>query len=273
MFKQSPRFHSVIHFAALKAVGESTKIPVRYYQNNVTGTLVLLEVMAKYECRSIVFSSSATVYGSAPIPYTESSQVGVGITSPYGRTKYMIEEILKDMAQLKDESWKVVLLRYFNPVGAHPSGCIGEDPSGIPNNLMPYISQVCVGRRDHLTIFGDDYDTPDGTGLRDYIHVVDLAKGHVAALASFKADGSFAEIYNLGSGQGTSVKQLVGAMEKACGKPIPTKIGERRAGDLPAFWANPDKALAQLGWKTEKTVDDMCADTWRWQSENPKGYN
>jgi UDP-glucose 4-epimerase len=249
----------------------TTKIPVRYYQNNVTGTLVLLEAMEKHGCRNIVFSSSATVYGSAPTPYTESSQAGVGVSNPYGRTKYMIEEILKDQAAL-DAEWKVVLLRYFNPVGAHPSGRIGEDPSGIPNNLMPYISQVCVGRRDHLTVYGNDYDTPDGTGMRDYIHVVDLAKGHVAALSRFDNKGKFAEVYNLGSGEATSVLQLVNAMEKACGKKIPVEIGARRAGDLPAFWANPAKALAELGWKTEKTVDDMCADTWRWQSNNPNGY-
>jgi len=273
VFQNIPPVDGVIHFAALKAVGESTKQPLRYYENNIAGTLTLLDVMGRYGCRSIIFSSSATVYGTAPIPYTEDSQIGVGIGSPYGRTKFMIEEILRDMAVLQDEEWKVVMLRYFNPVGAHPSGRIGEDPSGIPNNLMPYISQVCVGRRDHLTVFGGDYDTPDGTCLRDYIHVVDLAKGHVAALAKLSSPGGFAEVYNLGSGQGTSVLELVKAMEKACGKPIPVQMGARRDGDLPAFWANPSKAKTELGWQTEKSVDDMCVDTWNWQSNNPNGYH
>jgi len=272
VFAQSPKFHSVIHFAALKAVGESTKIPMKYYQNNINGTLVLLEAMDKHGCRSIVFSSSATVYGDAPIPYTEDSQVGIGIGSPYGRTKYMIEEILRDMGKVQDTPWKIVLLRYFNPIGAHPSGRIGEDPNGIPNNLMPFITQVCVGRREKLTIFGDDYKTPDGTALRDYIHVVDLAKGHVAALVPFNEEGNFTKVYNLGSGKGTSVLEMVAGMEEACGKSIPVEKGPRRDGDLPAFWANPAKALAELGWKTEKTVEDMCNDSWRWQSNNPNGY-
>jgi len=267
-----PPFYACIHFAALKAVGESTKKPLLYYQNNVAGTLALLEALDKHGCRTLVFSSSATVYGSAPIPYTESSQVGVGITNAYGRTKYMIEEILRDMSALKENEWKIILLRYFNPVGAHPSGQIGEDPSGIPNNLMPYISQVCVGRREHLTVFGKDYKTVDGTGMRDYIHVVDLAKGHVAALSKVETPGAFCEVFNLGSGEATSVLQLVHAMEKVCGKQIPVVFGERRAGDLPAFWANSDKAFKELGWKTHKTVNDMCADTWRWQSNNPQGY-
>jgi len=286
VFASCGKFDAVIHFAGLKAVGESTKQPLRYFHNNITGTLILMELMEKYECRQIVFSSSATVYGSAPIPYTEDSPVGQGVTNPYGRTKFMIEEIMRDWYKSpQGANWGIVLLRYFNPVGAHPSGRIGEDPNGIPNNLMPYIAQVTVGRREHLTIFGDDYDTEDGTGMRDYIHVVDLAEGHVKAIQLLsKGDAAAAEkkevkgtqtgalhTFNLGTGQPVSVKQLVSAMEKACGKEIPTVMGPRRAGDLPKFWAATTKAKEELGWVASRTTKDMCEDTWRWQSNNPNG--
>lgn len=271
--------HAVIHFAGLKAVGESVAKPMSYYENNLTSTFNLLQCMKKYDCRQLVFSSSATVYGSAPIPYTEDSEVGRGITSPYGRTKYMIEEMLRDLhkADEHDNKWSLTILRYFNPVAAHPSGRIGEDPQGIPNNLMPFLSQVAVGSRDKLTIFGgpsaEPFKTPDGTCQRDFIHVVDLAKGHVAALKHADTAGSGKlHTYNLGSGKPVSVLELVHAMQKASGKPLKYEIGPRRAGDLPAFWANPDKAAKELNWKTERTVDEMCADTWAWQSQNPKGY-
>lgn len=266
------QYSCVIHFAALKAVGESVRKPVEYYENNLLSTTVLLAAMAKHNCTNFVFSSSATVYGDAPIPYTEASEVGRGVTSPYGQTKVMIEQILKDVVHAPESPWKVVVLRYFNPIGAHPSGRIGEDPSGIPNNLMPFIAQVCVGRRDYLTVFGDDFDTADGTCLRDYIHVVDLAKGHVAAMKRFGQDEPFWEAYNLGSGAPVSVLEMVAAMGKAVGKAVPYKIGARRPGDLPAFWASAQKARDDLGWQTERTLDDMCADTWRWQSQNPNGY-
>jgi UDP-glucose 4-epimerase len=269
---EAKKYECVIHFAALKAVGESVQKPILYYQNNIYGTTVLLEVMEQFECRSLVFSSSATVYGDAPIPYTEDSQPGLGITSPYGQTKYMIEQILKDVTKVNNSKWKVVCLRYFNPIGAHPSGRIGEDPSGIPNNLMPFIAQVCVGRREFLTVFGDDFDTPDGTCLRDYIHVVDLALGHVAALKRLDQEGPFWEVFNLGSGKPVSVLEMVHAMGKAVGKDVPYKMGARRAGDLPKFWADPKKAKELLGWETKKTLAEMCEDTWRWQSNNPMGY-
>jgi len=275
VFASCGKIDAVIHFAGLKAVGESTQHPLMYFHNNITGTLILMELMEKYGCRSIVFSSSATVYGSAPIPYTEESPVGQGVTNPYGRTKFMIEEIMRDWFKSpKGGKWGIVLLRYFNPVGAHPSGRIGEDPNGIPNNLMPYIAQVCVGRREHLTIFGDDYDTEDGTGMRDYIHVVDLAEGHVKAiklLEKGKVDEGALHTFNLGTGKPVSVKQLLTAMEGACGKKIPFKIGPRRAGDLPKFWAATTKAKEELGWEATRTAEDMCADTWRWQSNNPNG--
>jgi len=261
-------FDAVIHFAGLKAVGESTSHPLLYYRTNIDSTLSLLEVMEKNSVSTLVFSSSATVYGSAPIPYVETYPAGQGITNPYGQTKYVIEQILRDCAAA-DPTKKFTILRYFNPVGAHPSGRIGERPSGIPNNLMPYITQVAIGEREKLSVFGNDYKTVDGTGVRDYIHVVDLAKGHLAAL-EHSAPG--ATEFNLGSGKGTSVLQLVHAFEKASGKKIPYEIVSRRPGDLPEYYANADKAAHVLNWKTEKTIEDMCADSWKWQSDNPTGY-
>lgn len=261
-------FDAVIHFAGLKAVGESVAQPVRYYRHNIDSTLSLLEVMQTHNVHKLVFSSSATVYGSAPVPYTETSPAGSDITSPYGKTKYMIEQIMLDTANANPENY-FVALRYFNPVGAHESGLIGEDPLGIPNNLMPFISQVASGMRDKLSVFGNDYDTPDGTCLRDFIHVVDLARGHIAALENIQ---SGFDAINLGSGRGTSVLELVRAFEKSTGQKIPYEIESRRAGDLPAFWANPEKAHEKLGWSTTKTLEDMCRDTWNWQSKNPKGY-
>jgi UDP-glucose 4-epimerase len=259
---------AVIHFAGLKAVGESVEKPLAYYDNNVSGSVVLFERMQQHGVKQLVFSSSATVYGSAPYPYEELMQTGVGITNPYGRTKYMIEEIMKDIVT-SDNACSYVALRYFNPVGAHPSGLIGEDPQGIPNNLMPFIAQTAAGIREKLGIFGDDYDTVDGTCVRDFIHVVDLAKGHVAALRHLKPGF---DAINLGSGKGTSVMQLVKAFEDASGNALPYEIAERRAGDLPEFYANAAKAQALLQWQTKKTIDEMCADTWNWQSKNPKGY-
>lgn len=259
---------AVIHFAGLKAVGESVEKPLAYYDNNINGSIVLFERMQHHGVKKLVFSSSATVYGSAPYPYEETMQTGVGVTNPYGRTKYMIEEIMKDVVT-SDDSCSYVALRYFNPVGAHPSGLIGEDPQGIPNNLMPFIAQTAAGIRDKLRIFGDDYDTVDGTCVRDFIHVVDLAKGHVAALDHISQGF---DAINLGSGTGTSVLQLVHSFERAYGKPLPYEIAERRAGDLPEFYANATKALRLLNWKTEKTIDEMCVDTWNWQSKNPQGY-
>ena len=260
---------AVIHFAGLKAVGESVQKPLMYFDNNVGGTVTLCRVMEEFGCRRIVFSSSATVYGDIEYPYKESMPTGK-VTNPYGRTKFMIEEILKDLC-FADPRWSAVLLRYFNPIGAHESGRIGEDPSGIPNNLMPYILQVAVGRRDHLSVFGNDYNTPDGTGVRDYIHVVDLAKGHVKAVA-YAMEHTGAEAINLGTGRGTSVLELVHAFEKVYGKPLPYEIAPRRPGDLDANWADAEKAERLLGWKAERDVDDMCRDSWRWQSENPMGY-
>jgi len=268
-------FDACIHFAALKAVGESVKMPLKYYTNNLTGTLNLLEAMSKYGCKTIVFSSSATVYGSSKSPLSEESMIGVGVTNPYGQTKFMMEQILRDL-QKSDPKWKVVLLRYFNPVGAHASGRIGEDPKGIPNNLMPYVQQVAVGRRPHLNVFGDDYDTVDGTGVRDYIHVVDLAEGHLKALSwAFSATsdkGGFCDVFNLGTGSGSSVLQVVKSMEKACGHKVPYKIAPRRAGDLATVFANPQKARKVLGWNATRNMDVMCADSWRWQSHNPVGF-
>ncbi|MDR0848353.1 MAG: UDP-glucose 4-epimerase GalE [Propionibacteriaceae bacterium] len=265
--KESPE--AVIHLAGLKAVGESVAQPLRYYDVNINTTLTLLRVMAAHDVSTIVFSSSATVYGTpTALPLTEESQVGVGLTNPYGWTKSMIEQILRDAAAA-DPGLNVVLLRYFNPIGAHPSGLIGEDPKDIPNNLMPYITQVAVGRRDHLSIFGNDYDTPDGTGVRDYIHVVDLAAGHVAALDHAPSGVS---TYNLGTGQGVSVLDLVRAFEAATGVSIPYEIVERRPGDIAACYASADKAERELGWHAAKTLEDACADSWRWQSMNPQGY-
>lgn len=261
-------FDAVIHFAGLKAVGESTADPLLYYRTNIDSTLSLLEVMKRHGVKKFVFSSSATVYGSAPIPYIETHTIGQGITNPYGRTKYMIEEILRDTVSA-DTANEFMVLRYFNPIGAHPSGQIGEHPNGTPNNIMPYITQVATGMRDKLSIFGNDYDTPDGTGVRDYIHVVDLAKGHVAAL-EHATPGWHA--YNLGSGKGTSVLELVHAFEKACGSPIPYEFAPRRPGDLPLYYADVKKAKQELNWKTEKSIEEACADSWRWQSHNPRGY-
>ena len=267
IFKEN-NINAVIHFAGLKAVGESVREPLRYYDNNINSTLSLLSVMEELNIKKIIFSSSATIYGSAPIPYTEDSIVGQNITSPYGKTKYVIEQIIKDVS-IKYPENTYTILRYFNPVGAHESGEIGEDPKGIPNNLMPFISQVATVKRPELSIFGGDYKTPDGTCIRDYIHVVDLAKGHLAALEKSKPGYN---VYNLGSGVGTSVLELVNAFIKTTGQNIPYKIVDRRPGDLPEFYANPQKALKELGWKTEKTIEDMCKDSWNWQSKNPSGY-
>jgi UDP-glucose 4-epimerase len=249
-----------------------------YYENNLITTFVLLRLMDEFNCHSIVFSSSATVYGAAEImPITEQTQVGVGITNAYGRTKYMIEEILTDFYNSKtlgDQTtdWSVVVLRYFNPVGAHPSGLIGEDPNGIPNNLMPYVAQVAVGRREFLTVFGDDYDTPDGTGVRDYLHVVDLAEGHKAAIAYIEKKGAGLSTFNLGSGNGCSVLDMVNAMGKACGHEIKYKIGDRRPGDISTCYADASLAKTEMGWEAKRSLDDMCKDLWCWQQKNPDGF-
>ncbi|WP_282071603.1 UDP-glucose 4-epimerase GalE [Janibacter hoylei] len=263
-------FDAVIHFAGLKAVGESSQIPLEYYDNNLGTTFALLRAMERHGVHQLVFSSSATVYGeTTTVPMPE--HLPTGATNPYGWTKVMQEQILRDVAATG--TTQVALLRYFNPVGAHPSGTIGEDPQGIPNNLMPFISQVAVGRRERLSVFGDDYDTPDGTPLRDYIHVEDLAAGHVAALQHLQdhPDLSVRE-WNLGTGHGTSVLEMVAAFEAASGRPIPYEVAPRRAGDLAAFWADPTRAEAELGWRATRTIEQMCADTWRWQSANPQGY-
>ncbi len=261
---------SVIHFAGLKAVGESVEKPMLYYDNNISGTVTLCEVMAEYECKKIVFSSSATVYGENNISPLREDMIAGGTTNPYGTTKFFIEQILTDIAKSDDE-WGVCILRYFNPIGAHKSGRIGESPNGIPNNLMPYITQVAEGKREFLSVFGDDYDTHDGTGVRDYIHVVDLAKGHLKALDKIENNtGVF--IYNLGTGNGYSVLDIVKAFEKASGKPLPYKIVDRRPGDLATCYSDPSKAKAELGWVAEKNIDDMCRDSYRWQHNNPNGY-
>ena len=267
VFAQSP-VDAVIHFAGLKAVGESVSIPLRYYHNNITGTLILCDVMRKHNVKDIVFSSSATVYGNPQtVPITEDFPLGA--TNPYGRTKWMIEEILRDVAAAWN--WNVALLRYFNPVGAHESGQIGEDPNGIPNNLVPYIAQVAVGRLPELAVFGSDYPTRDGTGIRDYIHVVDLALGHLAALDKLAANSGVLT-YNLGTGRGYSVLEVVAAFERACGKNIPYRVVGRRPGDVATSYADPSKAKNELGWSTARGIDEMCADVWRWQSANPNGY-
>ncbi len=264
------KIDSVIHFAGLKAVGESVEKPLEYYDNNVHGTLVLVGEMAKANVKSLVFSSSATVYGDpAEMPINESTPTG-DVTNPYGRSKYMVEECLRDI-HFADPTWSITLLRYFNPVGAHPSGTMGEDPQGIPNNLMPFIAQVAVGRREYLSVFGDDYPTLDGTGVRDYIHVMDLSDGHVAAL-NVVGQKSGLHIYNLGTGQGSSVLQMVNAFSQACGHDVAYKICPRRSGDIAECWANTQKAEQELGWKARYKVADMAQDTWRWQSENPQGY-
>lgn len=259
----------VIHFAGLKAVGESCAKPIFYYDNNIGGTLALVEVMTEFNCKKIVFSSSATVYGDPEVlPLTEECKVG-GTTNPYGTSKLYQEKILTDM-QTADLEWTVVLLRYFNPVGAHESGLIGEDPQGIPNNLTPYIAKVAIGELQEIGVFGNDYPTPDGTGVRDYIHVVDLAKGHVCAIEKIDTNGVF--VYNLGTGVGYSVMDVIHAFEKACGHPLPYKIKPRRPGDIAACYANPAKAKAELGWVAELGIEEMCNSLWKWQSMNPKGY-
>jgi UDP-glucose 4-epimerase len=266
---QRHEIDSVIHFAGLKAVGESVSVPLRYYQNNVAGTLVLCEVMLSHGVKRLVFSSSCTVYGQPQrVPITEDFPLSA--TNPYGRSKLMVEDILRDL-YVADSSWSIALLRYFNPVGAHPSGRIGEDPRGIPNNLLPYIAQVAVGRLERLSVFGGDYPTHDGTGVRDYIHVVDLAFGHIAAVQKLAQDPGVTA-YNLGTGQGYSVLDMVAAFERACGKPIPYQIVGRRPGDVSEAYADPSWAQRQLGWRAQKGVDEMCADVWRWQSQNPNGY-
>ena len=261
---------AVIHCAALKAVGESVQKPLEYYRNNITGTLTLMDVMKQTGVKNIVFSSSATVYGSPEeMPITEECPKGQ-CTNPYGWTKSMLEQILSDIYKA-DNEWNVILLRYFNPIGAHKSGLIGEDPKGIPNNLLPYVAQVAVGKLPCLGVFGDDYDTPDGTGVRDYIHVVDLAKGHVKAINKIKENPGV-KIYNLGTGKGYSVLDVVKAFEKACGKKIPYEIKPRRAGDIATCYSDATLAKKELGWEAEYGIDEMCADSWRWQSMNPDGY-
>lgn len=268
LFKNN-QFDAVIHFAGLKAVGESVSNPIEYYDNNINSTLVLINKMKKYNVKKLIFSSSATVYGTpSELPLTENSRVGIGITNPYGQTKFMIEQILKDIG-IADDSFEITILRYFNPVGAHESGLIGEDPNGIPNNLLPYISQVAVGKLEKVNVFGNDYETPDGTGVRDYIHVVDLAKGHVSALNNIKPGIS---IYNLGTGNGVSVLDLISAFSKASNKKIPYQISVRRPGDVAACYASCDKANRELNWSATKTINEACVDSWRWQSKNPNGY-
>ncbi|MEC7826118.1 MAG: UDP-glucose 4-epimerase GalE [Pseudomonadota bacterium] len=262
--------HSVIHFAGLKAVGESVQKPLEYYQNNVYGSVNLCNAMRRHNVKNLVFSSSATVYGDpVSLPLREDSATGHP-TNPYGMSKLMVENILKDLYK-SDEEWNIVLLRYFNPVGAHPSGQIGEDPNGIPNNLMPYISQVASGKLAQLAVFGDDYDTVDGTGVRDYIHVEDLANGHLKAIERLSLNMGL-DIYNLGTGQGYSVLEMIAAFEKACGKAINYKIAPRREGDVAACYADPTKAASELNWHAKKTLEDMCANAWNWQSQNPMGY-
>jgi len=271
LFEQNA-FDSVVHFAGLKAVGESTEIPLRYYENNLIGTLNLLRTMDTNKVRDLVFSSSATVYGEPEsVPITEEARLGA--TNPYGRTKLFIEEICRDVAAASNEGapWRIILLRYFNPVGAHPSGRIGEDPTGIPNNLMPFIMQVAVGRREKLSVFGNDYPTPDGTGVRDYIHVVDLAQGHLAALEALSdVEGCLA--VNLGTGRGYSVLEMIAAARAAVGKEIPFEVVSRRPGDASVVYADASRALDLLGWKASRGLEEICADSWHWQSSNPEGF-
>ena len=262
------KIDAVIHFAAFKAVGESCKLPLKYYENNISGTVALLKVMEKAGVKKIIFSSSATVYGSPErLPLDENCRLST--TNPYGSTKLMMENIMQDVYKA-DSEWNIILLRYFNPVGAHESGLIGEDPKGIPNNLMPYVAQVASGKLACINVFGDDYDTPDGTGVRDYIHVVDLALGHFAAIEECKESG--VHIYNLGTGHGYSVLDMIHAFEKACGKTLPYKICARRDGDIAACYACPDKAEKELKWKAKYGIEEMCATQWKWQSGNPRGY-
>jgi len=262
---------AVLHFAGLKSVNESVSMPLEYYNNNISGTIILLETMVKFKVKQFVFSSSATVYGPPQkLPVDEPHQVGQGITNPYGRTKYFIEEILRDVV-IADPEWRVTMLRYFNPVGAHESGMIGEDPDGPPNNLMPYVSQVAIGRRPHLVVFGDDWDTPDGTGVRDWIHVVDLAVGHIAALNKLPSNQGI-KVYNLGTGQGYSVLEAVKAFEKASGKEVKYIIGPRRPGDLGNVVADPSISEKELSWTAKRGLKEMCEDLWRWQDQNPYGF-
>ncbi len=264
------KFDACIHFAGLKAVGESVSMPIEYYENNIGGTLVLVQALKAHGCRNIIFSSSATVYGDpAFIPITEQCPKG-SCTNPYGWTKSMLEQILTDM-QKADPTWNVVLLRYFNPIGAHPSGLIGENPNGIPNNLMPYVTQVAVGKRPELGVFGNDYDTPDGTGVRDYIHVVDLAAGHVAALKAIQDNCGLA-IYNLGTGHGYSVLDIVNAFQRVNGVKVPYSIKPRRPGDIATCYSDPSKARKELGWQARYGIDEMCRDSWNWQKNNPNGF-
>ncbi len=267
---EKEKIESVIHFAGLKAVGESVQKPLEYYYNNITGTLVLCDVMRKYGVKKLVFSSSATVYGSPKtVPIKEDFPLSV--TNPYGRTKLMLEDIFRDF-YVADPEWNIILLRYFNPIGAHKSGLIGEDPKGIPNNLTPYITQVAVGKLKEVGVFGNDYNTPDGTGVRDYIHVVDLAIGHVKALKKLEEEPKV-RTYNLGTGQGYSVLEVIKAFSKACGKDIPYVLKPRRAGDIATCYADASLAEKELGWKAERKLDEMCEDSWRWQSQNPNGYH
>ena len=271
---KSESIDSVIHFAGYKAVGESVRKPLEYYHNNITGTLILCDVMRNHGCKSIVFSSSATVYGDpAFVPITEDCPTG-GVTNPYGRTKYMIEQILSDVS-VSDKKRNVILLRYFNPIGGHESGLLGENPKGIPNNLLPYVTQVAVGKLEKVGVFGNDYDTKDGTGVRDYIHVVDLAKGHVCALKKIdemkKETDNKVKIYNLGTGNGYSVLEVIKSVSKAVGRDIPYEIKDRRPGDIATCYADPAKAKAELHWEATKDIDEMCADAWRFQKQNPDG--
>ena len=271
IFKEN-KIDAVIHFAGLKAVGESCQKPIEYYDNNIGGTLKLCDVMRNKGCKNIVFSSSATVYGMKNVsPLKETMKTG-GTTNPYGTTKYMIEIILEDIYK-SDNEWNVTLLRYFNPIGAHESGRIGENPSGIPNNLMPYITQVAIGKRPFLSVYGNDYDTPDGTCIRDYIHVVDLADGHVKAVNNILDGKKGVQIFNLGTGKGYSVLDIVKAFSKAYGKELPYKIAPRRPGDLAVCFSDPTKAKEVLGWEAKRGIDDMCRDSWNWQSKNPNGYD
>lgn len=271
IFKEN-KIDAVIHFAGLKAVGESCQKPIEYYDNNIGGTLKLCDVMRNNGCKNIVFSSSATVYGMKNVsPLKETMKTG-GTTNPYGTTKYMIEIILEDIYK-SDNEWNVTLLRYFNPIGAHESGRIGENPSGIPNNLMPYITQVAIGKRPFLSVYGNDYDTPDGTCIRDYIHVVDLADGHVKAVNNILDGKKGVQIFNLGTGKGYSVLDIVKAFSKAYGKELPYKIAPRRPGDLAVCFSDPTKAKEVLGWEAKRGIDDMCRDSWSWQSKNPNGYD
>jgi UDP-glucose 4-epimerase len=259
---------AVIHFAAFKAVGESCRMPLKYYENNISGTVSLLKVLDKHNVKKIIFSSSATVYGDPErLPLDENCRLST--TNPYGSTKLMMEGIMQDLWKA-DNEWNIILLRYFNPVGSHESGLIGEDPKGIPNNLMPYVAQVASGKLSCINVFGNDYDTPDGTGVRDYIHVVDLALGHIAAIEQCNESG--VHIYNLGTGRGYSVLEMIHAFEKACGKTLPYKICERRPGDIASCYAAPDKAKAELKWEATHGIDEMCASQWKWQSGNPRGY-